>query len=673
MYQGLLWWRGKKCPRHRLGVVHSAALLRMRLGAAIVLFAFTLRLWGLNATSLWYDETFVLHYARQGPIPAVIGLLRDDNAIPLHGLLVALWGQVMGWSEFEARYLSVILGTLTVPLVFRLGRAVGQKQVSGLGSALAYATLPIFVYYNQEVRMYALATLLAAGFAWSGWCLLARRSSWHAVGYVVLGLLMLLSHLYTFLVWAVLGLYGTGVVLFVSYSQLDAARGKCLDLMRQASWWLLPNLILAFIAVPVVIWAIWRTQIDATAVSAIPVDVLRWLPILFGVGQYLHRPWPLLFAIGALFAIGVAVLQATRAQRWRSLLWYALSLTLPLVLLFLTTLVKAKWSERYLLPSWGLALVLAVGNGWECLVMKDDNRTRRHQWLERGVGLFLIGLWLGPGSVALARQAQGNWAVALRDEWHPRPDFRGAAAYIEARGAPGDAVVVVGGYAVSNFDYYYHGPAHVFGLPLDVQVLDTTRVVDLHALDILEWETQRQERLWLVLWQQHLADPTNLVQSVLVEQCQRLPVDASLTNVSILLFDLSGCRPLNRLTLPPVSLDTVMFEAPIRLLGYALIRTERTWEVDLWWESVGNISEDYIVFVHLIGPDGQFIAQDDHIAGSDSYPTSMWQVGTHLRDRFFLALPVEECEACVLRVGLYTPERRLLLQDGSDAVEIAVP
>ena len=43
---------------------------------AVVLLAFGQRLWGLNATSLWYDETFVLHYARQGMLSAVTGLLR---------------------------------------------------------------------------------------------------------------------------------------------------------------------------------------------------------------------------------------------------------------------------------------------------------------------------------------------------------------------------------------------------------------------------------------------------------------------------------------------------------------------------------------------------------------------------------------------------------------------
>jgi hypothetical protein len=637
----------------------------------VVLLAFGLRLWGLNATSLWYDETFVLHYARQGVIPAITGLLRDDNAIPLHGLLAALWGQGAGWSEFAVRYLSVLLGTLAAPMVYRLARALAGGRVSGFGGAAAYAMLPILVYYSQEVRMYALALPLAAGFAWISWRMVSRQTHQNAVAYVILGWLMLLTHLYTVLVWGFIGLWGTFVVLFTPTSGSDQGpHGLWIALRRSARWWG-ANLALALLASPIAMWAVWRARMDATAVSAIPAGVLRWLPLLFGVGQYLHPPWPALYAVASGIAILGAMILTARERRWRALLWYGLSLTLPVILLFLTTLVKAKWSERYLLPSWGLAFILAVGNGWELLLARRAP-THRRRWLQWTVTVLLISLWLGPGLVALARQAEGSWAVALRDEWHPRPDFRGVAAYIEAHGAPEDAVVVVGGYAASNLDFYYNGPAHVFGLPFARQILDTTRVVDLHALDTLERETEGRGRLWLVLWQDHLADPTSLVQSVLVERCRRLPVGASFTNVGVLLFDLSDCRPLNRLVLPATSLE-VSFQAPIRLLGYDLLRTGGTWEVNLWWESTGVLAEDYSVFVHLIGPDGARVAQHDRIAGADGYATRAWSAGTRLRNRFFLDVPGDTCAECVLRVGLYTETQRLLLQGGGDVVEIAVP
>ena len=282
--------------------------------------------------------------------------------------------------------------------------------------------------------------------------------------------------------------------------------------------------------------------------------------------------------------------------------------------------------------------------------------------------LLLTG-WLALAVPALARQAQGTWAVGIKDEWHPRPDFRGVARYIEAHDAPEDAIVVIGGYAAHTLDYYYNGPAHLFGLPFDTRVLDTSRPLDLRVLETLEQQTATSQRLWLVLWQDRLTDPTALVLSLLVESCRRLPVNAKFTNVGVVLFDLATCGPLDQLASPPHPLG-IEFAEPIRLTGYDLIKTGETWEVDLWWETSGTLPTAYRVFVHLIGPDGVLVAQHDHIAGADAYHTGQWMPGTALRDRFFLNVPGGACPGCTLRVGLYTDQGRLLLRDGGDTVEI---
>ncbi len=81
-------------------------------------------------------------------------------------------------------------------------------------------------------------------------------------------------------------------------------------------------------------------------------------------------------------------------------------------------------------------------------------------------------------------------------------------------------------------------------------------------------------RLWLVLWQDALADPTGVIQSVLVEQCRRLPVSQGFTNVGLLLFDISGCRPLDRLAEPDVALR-VTFQALSRSRGTGSCRPAR--------------------------------------------------------------------------------------------------
>jgi hypothetical protein len=642
------------------------------IAVALIALAFGLRVWGLTATSLWYDETFVLYHAQQGVVTGTAGLLREDNALPLHGLLLAMWIQIAGSGEFAARYLSVLVGTIAAAMVLRLGGAVQGRRYGGWGAALAYATLPIYVYYMQEVRMYALVIPLAAAFAWMSWRLVERGKG--SVVYVTLGAAMMTAHLYAGLLWAAVLVWGSFKWRIAngkwrisdSASEIQNPKSE----IRNHPWWR-ANLWLGVAALPIAAWAVWRAQTDATAVSAIPMEALRWIPVVFGVGQYLPEPWNSLFGVVAALALVAALVSLWRARRSDGAAWLLITMILPVALLLIATFVKAKWSERYLLPSFGLALVVGVGVGWERGMANGKSKIQnpKSKILPLASCILLIA-WLALTVPALTRQAQGTWAVGIVDEWHPRPDFRGVARYIEARSTPDDAIVVIGGYAAHTLDYYYDGPAHLFGLPFDTRVLDTQRPLDLRALATLEQQTATSQRLWLVLWQDRLADPTALVLSLLVESCRRLPVDAKFTNVGVVLFDLTTCGPLDQLAHPPHPLG-VDFVEPIRLTGYEVIKTGETWEVDLWWETSGTLPTAYLVFVHLIGPDGVLVAQHDHIAGADAYHTGQWTPGTMLRDRFFLNVPGGVCPGCTLRVGLYTDQGRLPLRDGGDTIEIA--
>ncbi|HEX5416604.1 MAG TPA: glycosyltransferase family 39 protein, partial [Chloroflexota bacterium] len=128
--------------------------------------AFALRLWRLEFQSLWWDEGVSIYLAGAG-VPALT--FAKDFAVDLHPpgyhLLLALWRALFGPTVFSMRLLSVMAGTLTIPLVARLGllfaRADARVRVGLLAATLA-AVSPIAVFYSQESRMYPFLPFLGA-------------------------------------------------------------------------------------------------------------------------------------------------------------------------------------------------------------------------------------------------------------------------------------------------------------------------------------------------------------------------------------------------------------------------------------------------------------------------------------------------------------------------------
>jgi len=101
------------------------------------------------------------------------------------------------------------------------------------------------------------------------------------------------------------------------------------------------------------------------------------------------------------------------------------------------------------------------------------------------------------------------------------------------------------------------------------------------------------------------------------------------------------------------------FEGLMALLGYDLETTELTpggsLEITLYWRSLAPMSEDYSVFVHLLGVDDLIIAQRDTYPGLGSYPTSLWKRGDTIADRYVLGVPdaVLTPGEATIEVGLY--------------------
>jgi hypothetical protein len=125
-----------------------------------------------------------------------------------------------------------------------------------------------------------------------------------------------------------------------------------------------------------------------------------------------------------------------------------------------------------------------------------------------------------------------------------------------------------------------------------------------------------------------------------------------------------------------------IFDNQILLDSFSLARTNSDDVLDmepgeaicviLNWQSAGNLSNDYTVFVHLVGPANPntntlLWTQHDSMPVESLRPTSSWQPGEVIPDMHVLFIPADAPPAIYqLNTGLYDPTtgQRLLVQQG---------
>ena len=175
----------------------------------VIAIGFLLRLYGVGSESLWYDELLQLDIS-QGSLASIWPQLPKHTALPLDYLITHFWID-LGRSEAWVRLPAVILGTLTLPLAYQLGRKLLDN-----GTALLFMTLlafsPLHVRYSQEVRPYALLLLgvMLAGYAfWQ----LRRSGRWRHIVLLQIGVLIFsLAHFFAitiFIPWLIFGALDT--------------------------------------------------------------------------------------------------------------------------------------------------------------------------------------------------------------------------------------------------------------------------------------------------------------------------------------------------------------------------------------------------------------------------------------------------------------------------------
>jgi hypothetical protein len=96
----------------------------------------------------------------------------------------------------------------------------------------------------------------------------------------------------------------------------------------------------------------------------------------------------------------------------------------------------------------------------------------------------------------------------------------------------------------------------------------------------------------------------------------------------------------------------------------------------LVWEAAVPLERSWTVFVHLVGREGQILAQADGLPAGGLFPTTSWAPGERIVDERRVQPPVPlPPQPLRLLIGLYDPGtgERVLQEDGGTSVVIPFP
>ena len=312
----------------------------------------------LDLETFYLDEgasLFNVGALHTGPFPIARVLEETAEHSPEQALgwpvLLYAWGRLVGWSEPAVRTLPLLVGLMTIALVYRTGNDLFTPSV-GLTAALLLGGSSLLLVYAGVARAFTMvpffATLAIRGYWRSALC--PRTSGPGTLAGFFLGALGLLySHYFAALLLPALGLYH---LLFVKMSR---------------RWWrtvLLMALaaLLGLLQLPVFLQGVNRTLNNEMLLTNAQGTAELFAQVLHNLGNGLINPG-LTVSAALLLVVTLAVMLAT-LWRWRVKgQWNALWLLIftAVAYLWLALLVNARFQVmpsnriRYLISLWPLA------------------------------------------------------------------------------------------------------------------------------------------------------------------------------------------------------------------------------------------------------------------------------------------------------------------------------
>ncbi len=691
---------------------------------SLTLAGFALRLYYLTTSHPFFDEYTTVLAARQilqygwPVLPSGLfyehGLLATYLIAPFTALFINLpvdqW-QPAHWGLMLARWPSALIGTLTIPLIYAIGRKInGQWSIfnnqlsmvnplssifylpssTSLLAAGLFALSPEGMVWGGRARMYALATylvLLTVFWAYRGAVYPApARFRWLAL----VALLAALLTQFGALVLIPALVVGMIVVGWLSHNQAEVQEDKRITPHASRVWFLqIPVILEALTLGGIIIVAIWVKRLGQpvgmaalgsdeggalaaklietityqTAFSLNWADTREFLAEQFGPS---HLFWlTLVTVIGTV--IGMVIYLANKGRisegckycypvaSWFNLfLWLVFGLV---ILEMVTLLDQARQNPRYLIMYLPLFYLIAANS----LFSLTLHASRFTLHASRLISPIITALILLAIFTALSLT---DLRIALVT---PEPAYEAAFKVVRENWQPDDALLTMNtpaaGLYLERVDgFTVQEEAAQFLLNQETAPVDrwlgTPWIGTAAAFNAA---LNRHQRVWFVI--DTIRQPVYFRgdwQAVINSQMEQVWSQAN-----ALVY---RTRP-DRIPLPtqPETLIKARLGDSLELVGYTLQVPGPQPEVvkpnsgqfqlkspvaalnlTLFWRSFQPVAADYTVFLHLRNDEGTTVAQNDGLSLDGAYPSSRWQPGETIIDPFTLTLPA------ALAPGQYT-------------------
>jgi mannosyltransferase len=477
---------------------HFAALI------PIVGVYLALGFYQLADQSLWTDEVISLNrWSPEDPI-----WKRIYSQSPLYFVLLGLWSELAGTTEFAVRSFSTLLGVAVVCLTYAIGFRLFNRKTA-VFAAILMATSPYVIWYAQEVRYIVLMLLTSLLMTYSFQRTISGglRKWW--LWYGATSILALFSF-----VTAIFLIIGHGLYVLC-----------CASHRRILAKWIACQLVIA------VIFGIWfglatSPQLKAALTKAprlIAPEQKRSpgaLPVTDLVGAIPYTFFS--FSVG--FSLGPSVRELHESRSINTLMSYAPALV-PIAILFASVFVVGVtklWRNK----TAGMFLIMWLGVPIVGVFMVATT-TSYHVYNTRYAAIALPAyiLILAVGVATFRRRlvqiaclsgllvVNGvSLAHYYFDPRYAREDVRSAAQFLGSTARPGDIILSVGN--TTALRHYYRG-----SLPIVLAGGDSTTNGSIaeHVTKL----GKDHERLWLVEIRPWEADPKSKVKATLENLARR--------------------------------------------------------------------------------------------------------------------------------------------------------